>query len=133
MNWLVIASVAVFVLTGGWPLPVNLRNGFVLTAVLFAVGYIYLVTRALASMRRPFAALAWCVLGGVGGGTLAFLGTRTYEFAHPIQQHGHEDWGAYAGGLLYIGFLFLSPFAGFLVGFSAGVAICWLAGEPTQR
>jgi hypothetical protein len=94
-----------------------------------AAAYVYMVCRILRATGRPFVALGLCFLGGVVGALGAFLATQGYVVAHPIQQHGHEDWGAFAGALLYAGLLFVSPVIGFFIGFSTALVACWWLSE----
>jgi hypothetical protein len=102
---------------------------FVYGVIALAAAYLYMVWSILRATRRPFLALGLCILGGVIGALVTFLATRGYLFAHPIQQHGHEDWGAFAGAMLYIGLLFVSPVIGFFLGFSTALAVCWWREE----
>jgi hypothetical protein len=106
---------------------------FVVLVCLVGATVIIGLKHVFASLRQPLVALAWCLLGGVLDGALFFYLARTYVLSHPVQSHG-EDYGAMAVGLLHIGLLFLSPVAGFLIGFAAALAICWVvlskAAEP---
>jgi hypothetical protein len=97
--------------------------------IVLATAYVYTVYRILRATRWPFLALGFCFLGGVIGALGAFFATQGYVVAHPIQQHGHEDWGAFAGALLYAGLLFASPVIGFFVGFSIALTVCWSLSE----
>jgi hypothetical protein len=76
-------------------------------------------------MQRPFLTLVWCFLGGIVCAAAAFLAAKVYIVAHPVQQHRGEDWGAFAGAVLQIGFVLVSPVIGFLLGFNGVLAYCW--------
>jgi hypothetical protein len=108
-----------------WPTAGDQGFLWVLVAVLLVAGYIYLVKRVIGSMRRPFVAFAWCLLGGLSGGLIAFLVTRAYIVAHPVRSHRHEDWGAFAAAILQLMLLLASPVAGFLLTFSIALGVCW--------
>jgi hypothetical protein len=97
--------------------------------IILAAAYVYMVCRILRATGRPFLALGFSSLAGVICALGAFFATQGYVVAHPIQQHGHEDWGAFAGALLYAGLLFASPVIGFLLGFSIALAVCWWLSE----
>jgi hypothetical protein len=117
---LAAAALGVFFLSTGRVTPDGQYIVFwvllVCAAVLIGVKHI------LASMRRPLVAFAWCLLGGILAGALFLFLAWTFVTTHPIRSHG-EDYGAMATGFLYLGLVFLSPIAGFLIGFPVTLAI----------
>jgi hypothetical protein len=107
-------------------------SGLYCVPIILAAAYVYMVWRILKESRRPLRAFGLCFLGGGIGAIAAFFTAQGYVLAHPIRSHGHEDWGAFAGALLYVGLLYLAPVIGFFLGFSAALAVCWWRSEMSD-